>query len=301
MLGHPALPSARLERAPAAAGRDRQLGGLSAQRDYAAALDRGGTAQRQPGVRAPGGRVALGCDDLARGISATAGMRACLEAYCSPARGCVPARGIPWDRRLRRPRRRCTGCWRRSVPVKLPDPCLPIWSSPRGASPASRDEVLSTSRVSFASRRYERKQWLPRPRALAGSSRERALSEPRGRRGLRRAGRAGCRRAVLCATYVPGRPSRRTIPSARSTNAPLPHRAGGIARAFLSSAAAVTDRELVRRGLPPAVCNRAERDTAAACAPPGRAVLERVRGERHGGIEGATGCGRSPALPTRAS
>ena len=41
-----------------------------------------------------------------------------------------------------------------------------------------------------------------------------------------------------------------------------PHRAGGMREAFLEiGRLAVTDLELVLRGLPPAVCKRAERET----------------------------------------
>jgi phosphoglycerate dehydrogenase-like enzyme len=153
-------------------------------------------------------------------------------------------------------------------PVKVHDPWLPELVVRRaGASPASLDEVLSTSRVIFvfASVTSENEGFLDRA-ALDRISPGSALLI------MSRAGvvdfdalvelvAAGRLRAAT--DVFPEEPVAPDDP-VRGLDGMLlsPHRAGGMREAFLEiGRLAVTDLELVLRGLPPAVCKRAERET----------------------------------------
>ncbi len=274
VLGQTALPAARLERAQRLRAIVNVEGNFLPNVDYGAALDRGvHVLNASPAFALPVAEAALGMAiDLARGITATdRAMRAGREAYGleSNADAFLLAGspvGIVGFGDLGRALHRLLapfGC-----AVKVYDPWLPELVVRRaGAVPAGLDEVLSTSRVIFvfASATSENEGFLDRPAleriqpgsALLIMSRASvvdfdALVE------LVAEGR------LRAATDVfPEEPVPRDHP-VRSVEGMLlsPHRAGGMREAFLEiGRLAVTDLELVLRGLPPAVCKRAERET----------------------------------------
>jgi phosphoglycerate dehydrogenase-like enzyme len=274
VLGQTALPAERLERAPRLRAIVNVEGNFLPNVDYAAALDRGvHVLNASPAFALPVAEMALGMAiDLARGISATdRAMRAGREAYGldSNADAFLLAGspvGIVGYGDLGRALHRLLapfGC-----PVKVHDPWLPELVVRRaGASPASLDEVLSTSRVIFvfASVTSENEGFLDRvalerisPGSVllimsrAGVVDFDALVE------LVAAGRLRAGTDVFPDEPVaPDDPVREVDGMLLS-----PHRAGGMREAFLEiGRLAVTDLELVLRGLPPAVCKRAERET----------------------------------------
>jgi phosphoglycerate dehydrogenase-like enzyme len=274
VLGQTALPAERLERAPRLRAIVNVEGNFLPNVDYAAALDRGvHVLNASPAFALPVAEMALGMAiDLARGISATdRAMRAGREAYGldSNADAFLLAGspvGIVGFGDLGRALHRLLapfGC-----PVKVHDPWLPELVVRRaGASPASLDEVLSTSRVIFvfASVTSENEGFLDRAAlerispgsvllimSRAGVVDFDALVE------LVAAGRLRAGTDVFPDEPVaPDDPVREVDGMLLS-----PHRAGGMREAFLEiGRLAVTDLELVLRGLPPAVCKRAERET----------------------------------------
>jgi phosphoglycerate dehydrogenase-like enzyme len=274
VLGQTALPAERLERAPRLRAIVNVEGNFLPNVDYAAALDRGvHVLNASPAFALPVAEMALGMAiDLARDISATdRAMRKGREAYGldSNADAFLLAGspvGIVGFGDLGRALHRLLapfGC-----PVKVHDPWLPELVVRRaGASPASLDEVLSTSRVIFvfASVTSENEGFLDRA-ALERISPGSALLI------MSRAGvvdfdalvelvAAGRLRAGT--DVFPDEPVAPDDP-VREVDGMLlsPHRAGGMREAFLEiGRLAVTDLELVLRGLPPAVCKRAERET----------------------------------------
>jgi phosphoglycerate dehydrogenase-like enzyme len=274
VLGQTALSAARLERAPRLRAIVNVEGNFLPNVDYAAALDRGiHVLNASPAFALPVAEAALGMAiDLARGISvADRAMRAGRETYGleSNADAFLLAGspvGIVGFGDLGRALHRLLapfGC-----PVKVHDPWLPELVVRRaGASSASLDEVLSTSRVIFvfASVTSENEGFLDRA-ALERISPGSALLV------MSRAGVVDFEALVelvaegrlRAATDVfPEEPVAPDDP-VRSVDAMLlsPHRAGGMREAFLDiGRLAVTDLELVLRGLPPAVCKRAERET----------------------------------------
>jgi phosphoglycerate dehydrogenase-like enzyme len=274
VLGQTALPAARLERAPQLRAIVNVEGNFLPNVDYAAALDRGvHVLNTSPAFALPVAETALGMAiDLARGISASdRAMRAGREAYGldSNADAFLLAGspvGIVGFGDLGRALHRLLapfGC-----PVKVHDPWLPELVVRRaGPSPASLDEVLSTSRVIFvfASVTSENEGFLDRA-ALERISPGSALLI------MSRAGvvdfdalvelvAAGRLRAAT--DVFPEEPVAPDDPVRELDGMLLsPHRAGGMREAFLEiGRLAVTDLELVLRGLPPAVCKRAERET----------------------------------------
>jgi phosphoglycerate dehydrogenase-like enzyme len=274
VLGQTALPAARLERAPQLRAIVNVEGNFLPNVDYAAALDRGvHVLNASPAFALPVAEMALGMAiDLARGISASDGaMRTGREAYGLDSNTDAfllagsPV-GIVGFGDLGRALHRLLapfGC-----PVKVHDPWLPELVVRRaGASPASLDEVLSTSRVIFvfASVTSENEGFLDRA-ALERISPGSALLI------MSRAGvvdfdalvelvAAGRLRAAT--DVFPEEPVAPDDPVRELDGMLLsPHRAGGMREAFLEiGRLAVTDLELVLRGLPPAVCKRAERET----------------------------------------
>jgi phosphoglycerate dehydrogenase-like enzyme len=274
ILGQTAMPSSRLERAPELRAIVNVEGNFLPNVDYAAALDRGvHVLNASPAFALPVAETALGMAiDLARGISATdREMRAGRERYGlkSNADAFLLAGspvGIVGFGDVGRALHRLLAPF--ECPVKVYDPWLPELVVHRaGAEPAGLEEVLSSSRVIFvfASVTSENEGFLDRAAleriepgsallimSRAGVVDFDALVE------LVAAGR------LRAATDVfPEEPVAPDDP-VRSLDGMLlsPHRAGGMREAFLEiGRLAVTDLELVLRGLPPAVCKRAERET----------------------------------------
>jgi phosphoglycerate dehydrogenase-like enzyme len=274
IVGQTAMPAERLERAPLLRAIVNVEGNFLPNVDYGACARRGvHVLNASPAFALPVAEAALGMAiDLARGITAAdRAMRAGTEAYGlegnresfllagSPA-------GIVGFGDLGRELRRLLvpfGC-----PVKVFDPWLPELAIERaGASPAPLEELLETSRVIFvfAAATSDNEGFLGRAqleRIRAGSvlllmSRAAvvdfaALTE------LVAAGRFRAATDVFPAEPVaPDDPVRRLEGLLLS-----PHRAGGLREAFLEiGRLAVTDLELILRGLPPVACKRAERET----------------------------------------
>ena len=274
VLGQTALPASRLERAPELRAIVNVEGNFLRNVDYGAALDRGiHVLNASPAFALPVAEAALGMAiDLTRGITATdRAMRAGREAYGleSNADAFLLAGspvGIVGFGDLGRALHRLLapfGCT-----VKVHDPWLPELVVRRaGASPASLDDVLSTSRVIFvfAAVTSENEGFLDRA----------ALERIRPGSVLLIMSRAGvvdfdalvelvaAGRLRAATDVFPEEPVAADDPVRRLDGMLLsPHRAGGMREAFLEiGRLAVTDLELVLRGLPPAVCKRAERET----------------------------------------
>ena len=274
VLGQTALPAARLERAPRLRAIVNVEGNFLPNVDYGAALDRGvHILNASPAFALPVAEMALGMAiDVARGITATdRAMRAGREAYGleSNADAFLLAGspvGIVGFGDLGRALHRLLapfGC-----PVKVYDPWLPELVVRRaGAVPAGLDEVLSTSRVIFvfASATSENEGFLDRA-ALERIQPGSALLV------MSRAGVVDFDALVDLAAEGRFRAATDVFPEepvphdhpVRGVEGMLlsPHRAGGMREAFLEiGRLAVTDLELVLRGLPPAACKRAERET----------------------------------------
>jgi phosphoglycerate dehydrogenase-like enzyme len=275
IVGQTAMPAERLARAPRLRAIVNVEGNLLPNVDYAACLDRGvHVLNTSPAFALPVAEAALGMAiDLARGITAAdRAMRAGTEAYGleSNADAFLLAGspvGIVGFGDLGRALRRLIaplGC-----PVKVHDPWLPdLLVRRHDAEPAALDELLATSKAIFVS-------------AAATSENERFLGRAqleRIRRGsivllMSRASVvdfgaltelvAGGRFRVATDVF-PDEPVAPDDPVRRLDGMLLsPHRAGGMREAFLEiGRLAVADLELILRGLPPAVCRRAERETA---------------------------------------
>jgi phosphoglycerate dehydrogenase-like enzyme len=275
IVGQTAMPAERLARAPRLRAIVNVEGNLLPNVDYAACLDRGvHVLNTSPAFALPVAEAALGMAiDLARGITAAdRAMRAGTEAYGleSNADAFLLAGspvGIVGFGDLGRALRRLLAPL--ACPVKVHDPWLPdLLVRRHDAEPAALDELLATSKAIFVF-------------AAATSENERFLGRPqleRIRRGsivllMSRASVvdfgaltelvAGGRFRVATDVF-PDEPVAPDDPVRRLDGMLLsPHRAGGMREAFLEiGRLAVADLELILRGLPPAVCKRAERETA---------------------------------------
>ncbi len=274
VLGQTALPAARLERARALRAIVNVEGNFLPNVDYGAALDRGiHVLNASPAFALPVAEMALGMAlDLARGISgADRAMRAGGERYGleSNADAFLLAGspvGIVGFGDLGRALHRLLAPF--ECPVRVYDPWLPELVVRRaGALAAPLEEVLSTSRVIFvfASVTTESEGFLDRaaleriqPGSVLLLMSRAAVVDFDALVELVAAGR------LRAATDVfPQEPVAPDDP-VRALDGMLlsPHRAGGMREAFLEiGRLAVTDLELILRGLPPAVCKRAERET----------------------------------------
>jgi phosphoglycerate dehydrogenase-like enzyme len=275
ILGQTSMPRERLERAPRLKAIVNVEGNFLPNVDYAAALARGvHVLNASPAFALPVAELALGMAiDLARGISAAdRAMRAGSETYGLESNTAAfllsgqPV-GIVGFGELGRELHRLLAPFR--CPVKVYDPWLPDVAIERaGAAPAALDDLLATSRVVFvfAAVTSENEGLLGRaelermrPDAIlllmsrAGVVDFAALTD------LVRSGRLRAATDVFPEEPVaPGDPLRALDGLLLS-----PHRAGGMREAFLQiGRLAVADLELILRGLPPAACKRAERETA---------------------------------------
>jgi phosphoglycerate dehydrogenase-like enzyme len=274
VVGQTAMPAERLERAPRLRAIVNVEGNFLPNVDYAACLDRGvHVLNASPAFALPVAEMALGMAiDLARGIGrADRAMRAGTEDYGLESNADAflltgsPV-GIVGFGDLGRELRRLIAPFR--CPVKVYDPWLPAELVRRhDADPAPLEEVLGQRVVFvFAAVTADNEGFLGhhelerlRPGSVlvlmsrAGVVDFDALVE------LVADGR------FRAATDVwPEEPVPRNHP-ARSLDGLLlsPHRAGGMREAFLEiGRLAVADLELILRGLPPALCKRAERETA---------------------------------------
>jgi phosphoglycerate dehydrogenase-like enzyme len=274
ILGQTAMPAERLERAPNLRAIVNVEGNFLPNVDYEAALDRGvHVLNASPAFATPVAEAALGMAiDLARGIGAAdRSMRAGTEAYGLESNtGAFLFAGSPVGivgfGDLGRALRRLLVPFRNSVAVH--DPWLPDDLIRRhDAEPAGLGDVLAQRVIFvFASVTADNEGFLGRTElerirpgsvfllmSRAGVVDFDALTD------LVAAGR------FRAATDVfPQEPLPRDHP-ARTLDGMLlsPHRAGGMREAFLEiGRLAVADLELILRGLPPACCKRAERETA---------------------------------------
>jgi phosphoglycerate dehydrogenase-like enzyme len=274
IVGQTDLPAERLARAPRLRAVVNVEGNFLPNVDYAAARASGvHVLCASPAFAAPVAEAALGMAiDLARGIGAAdRAMRAGREAWGLEANaGAFLLSGSPVGivgfGDLGRELRRMLGPL--GCRVRVHDPWLPELAIRRAdAEPAALDELLAASRVVFVF-------------AAATSENARLLGErelrliPDGgvlllmsRAGvvdfdalLRVVGEGRLRAAVDVwpeEPLPPGHPARGLDGLLLS-----PHRAGGMPEAFREiGRLAVADLELVLRGLPPALCKRAEAET----------------------------------------
>ena len=273
IVGQTAMPAERLERAPALRAIVNVEGNFLPNVDYAACLDRGvHVLNASPAFALPVAEMALGMAiDLARGIGAfDRAMRAGRETYGldSNADAFLLAGspvGIVGFGDLGRELRRLIAPFR--CPVKVHDPWLPDDLVRRhDAEPAPLDEVLAQRVIFvFASVTTDNEGFLGRAElerlrpgsvfvlmSRAGVVDFDALVE------LVAAGRFRAATDVWPEEPVPPDHPARAVDGLLLS----PHRAGGMREAFLEiGRLAVADLELVMRGLPPACCKRAERET----------------------------------------
>jgi phosphoglycerate dehydrogenase-like enzyme len=274
IVGQTAMPAERLARAPNLRAIVNVEGNFLPNVDYVACLDRGVHVLNASPAFAPAvAETALGMAiDLARGIGAAdRAMRAGTETYgLESNRDAFLLAGSPVGiigfgdlgrelRRLIAP----FGC-----PVAVHDPWLPDDLIRRhDAEPATLEQALAQRVIFvFASVTADNEGFLGR--AELERIRPGSVFLLMSRAGvvdfdalvaLVAAGR------FRAATDVwPQEPLRPDHP-ARTVDGLLlsPHRAGGMREAFLEiGRLAVADLELIMRGLPPACCKRAERETA---------------------------------------
>jgi phosphoglycerate dehydrogenase-like enzyme len=274
ILGQTAMPKERLDRAPHLRAIVNVEGNFLPNVDYAAALDRGvHVLNASPAFALPVAEMALGMAiDLARGVSlADRAMRAGTETYGleSNADAFLLARspvGIIGFGDLGQALRRLLepfGC-----PVKVYDPWLPDLAIRRaGAEPAPLADVLEQRVIFvFAAATADNEGFLDRTQlerirpgsvfllmSRAGVVDFDALVE------LTSQGRFRAATDVWPEEPVPADHPSRAVEGLLLS----PHRAGGMREAFLQiGRLAVADLELILRGLPPACCRRAERETA---------------------------------------
>jgi phosphoglycerate dehydrogenase-like enzyme len=274
ILGQTAMPAERLARAPKLKAIVNVEGNFLPNVDYAAALDRGvHVLNASPAFALPVAEMALGMAiDLARGISrADRAMRAGTETYGLDSNADAflltgaPV-GIVGFGDLGRELHRLIAPFRCDVTVY--DPWLPdLLIEQAGARPAPLDDVLTGSKVIFvfAAVTSDNEGFLGRaqleriqPDAVlllmsrAGVADFDALTDLVARERLRAA-----------TDVFPDEPLATGHPSRGLDGFLLsPHRAGGMREAFLQiGRLAVADLELILRGLPPAGCKRAERET----------------------------------------
>jgi phosphoglycerate dehydrogenase-like enzyme len=274
IVGQTAMPAERLERAPNLRAIVNVEGNFLPNVDYEACFARGvHVLCASPAFALPVAEAALGMAiDLARGITAAdRAMRAGSEAYGlegnadsfllagSPA-------GIVGFGDLGRALRRLLVPFH--CPVKVFDPWLPdLVIRGEDAEPAPLDDLLETSRVIFvfAAATSENEGFLGREQlerigpgsAFVLMSRAAVIDFP----ALTELVATGRFRAAT--DVFPHEPVAPDDP-VRALDGMLlsPHRAGGMREAFLEiGRLAVTDLELILRGLPPAACKRAERET----------------------------------------
>ena len=274
ILGQTAMPAERLARAPKLRAIVNVEGNFLPNVDYEAALDRGvHVLNAGPAFALPVAEAALGMAiDLARGIGpADRAMRAASETYgLESNEGAFLFAGSPVGivgfGDLGRELRRLIAPFRN--PVKVHDPWLPDHLIRRhDAEPAPLEEALAQRVIFvFASVTADNEGFLGRAQlerirpgsvfllmSRAGIVDFDALTD------LVAQGR------FRAATDVfPDEPLASDHPVRRLEGMLLsPHRAGGMREAFLEiGRLAVADLELVLRGLPPACCKRAERETA---------------------------------------
>jgi phosphoglycerate dehydrogenase-like enzyme len=274
IVGQTDLPAERIERAPKLRAVVNVEGNFLPNVDYAAARARGiHVLCASPAFAMPVAEAALGMAiDLARGIGAAdRAMRAGDETYGLESNaGAFMLAGSPVGivgfgdlgralRHLLAP----FGCR-----VRVFDPWLPDVAIRReGAEPSALDDLLTTSRVVFvfaaatsdnAGLLGERELALiPDGGALLLMSRADVVDFD----ALVRAVAARKLRAAV--DVFPEEPLPADHP-ARSLEGLLlsPHRAGGMPEAFREiGRLAVSDLELILRGLPPVLCKRAEPET----------------------------------------
>ena len=275
ILGQTAMPGERLKRAPRLRAIVNVEGNFLPNVDYAAALDRGVHVLNASPAFAPAvAEAALGMAiDLARGISAAdRALRAGTENYGlgSNADAFLLAGspvGIVGFGDLGRELRRLLVPFR--CPVKVFDPWLPGHLIRRhDAEPASLEDTLA-QRVIFvlASATADNEGFLGREqleRIAPGSAfllmSRAAVVDFDALAELVAAGRFSAATDVFPQEPLPpDHPARRLEGLLLSA-----HRTGGMREAFLEiGRLAVADLELILRGLPPALCKRAERETAA--------------------------------------
>ncbi len=275
IIGQTAMPAERLARAPKLKAIVNVEGNFLPNVDYAACLDRGvHVLNASPAFALPVAEAALGMAiDLARGISAAdRAMRAGTEAYGLDGNAdaflLTGSRvGIVGYGDLGRTLHRLLAPF--ACPVMVHDPWLPEHAIRRaGAQPAALDDLLASARVIFvfASATADNEGFLGRAqleRIRPGSvfllmSRANVVDFD----ALTDLVAAGRFRAAT--DVFPQEPVKRDD-RVRSLEGMLlsPHRAGGMAEAFLEiGRLAVADLELILKGLPPALCKRAERETA---------------------------------------
>jgi phosphoglycerate dehydrogenase-like enzyme len=274
IVGQTAMPAERLARAPNLRAIVNVEGNFLPNVDYVACLDRGVHVLNASPAFAPAvAETALGMAiDLARGIGAAdRAMRAGTETYgLESNRDAFLLAGSPVGiigfgdlgrelRRLIAP----FGC-----PVAVHDPWLPDDLIRRhDAEPATLEQALAQRVIFvFASVTADNEGFLGR--AELERIRPGSVFLLMSRAGvvdfdalvaLVAAGR------FRAATDVWPREPLRPDHPARTVDGLLlsPHRAGGMREAFLEiGRLAVADLELIMRGLPPACCKRAERETA---------------------------------------
>jgi phosphoglycerate dehydrogenase-like enzyme len=274
ILGQTDLPAERLDRARNLRAVVNVEGNFLPNVDYAAARARGvHVLVASSAFAVPVAEAALGMAiDLARGIGAAdRAMRAGRETYGLESNaGAFLLSGSPVGivgfgdlgralRRLIAP----FGC-----EVRVHDPWLPDMVVRReGAEPAGLDELLSRSRVVFvfAAATTENERFLgerelgliPDGGVLLVMSRAAVVDFD----ALTRAVEQGRLRAGV--DVFPQEPLAPDHPIRGLDGVLLsPHRSGGMPEAFREiGRLAVTDLELILRGLPPAVCRRAEIET----------------------------------------
>jgi phosphoglycerate dehydrogenase-like enzyme len=274
IVGQTAMPAERLARAPKLRAIVNVEGNFLPNVDYEACFARGvHVLCASPAFALPVAEAALGMAiDLARGITAadramrTGRERYGLEGNADSFLLAGSPVGIVGFGDLGRALRRLLvpfGC-----PAKVFDPWLPELAIRReDAEPAELDDLLATSRVIFvfASATSENQGFLGREqleRIRPGSAfllmSRAAVVDFAALRELVAAGR------FRAATDVfPDEPVAPDDPVRQLEDMLLsPHRAGGMREAFLEiGRLAVTDLELILRGLPPVACKRAERET----------------------------------------
>ena len=274
ILGQTAMPAERLDRAPNLRAIVNVEGNFLPNVDYAAALDRGvHVLNASPAFAQPVAEMALGMAiDLARGIGAAdRAMRAGREVYGLDGNAeafllaGAPVGIVGFGDLGRALRKLLTpfGCRVKVHDPWLPDPVIRA----ADAEPASLVDVLAGSKVIFvfASVTADNAGFLGRAElerirpgsvfllmSRAGVVDFDALTD------LVAAGRLRAGTDVF-----PEEPLGRDHPARQLDGMLLsPHRAGGVAEAFLEiGRLAVADLELILRGLPPVCCKRAERET----------------------------------------
>lgn len=275
VVGHTDLPAERLARMPRLRAVFNVEGNFLQNVDYAACFARGiHVLGIGPVFAQPVAEWALGAAiDLARGLTAgDAAMRAGTEIYGSRGnREAFLLAGAPLGiigfgnlgRALLPLLRPFGGCVRIHDPW-LPDPAIRA----QGGEPASLETVLAESRVIFvlAGVTQENAGFLDRAKlslvardaAIVLASRAAVVDFP----AFVELANAGAFRAA--SDVFPVEPVAQDDAVRRSKLLLSSHRAGGLPEVLLGiGAMVVEDAALILRGLPPQLCQRAERETVA--------------------------------------